>query len=216
MMVKNEASRLENCLKDIVDLFEDIVVFDTGSTDHTQDILRDRFNIEPIPATLNEQRCQSFGDLRNHGITKLETPWIFCLDADERVERSQLQTLMQQPENPEISGYFCAWPTYQANQLAYLDYKLPLFSRDIKRVGLVHDNVQLDIRARQGYAAWQDVLVLQHYPEHKRKKQKAQFYLNRLFCAIQLEPQGYRHYWFIGYTFFQINEYDKAIHYSGS
>ncbi|MEO1391616.1 MAG: glycosyltransferase [Cyanobacteria bacterium J06634_5] len=216
MMVKNEAARIEDCLKDIVDLFEQVVVFDTGSEDNTQEILRDRLDIEPIPARLNEARCQSFGDLRNQGIAKLETPWVFCLDADERVERSQLQALTQSKnlaENDEISGYFCAWPTYHGDRVAYTDYKLPLFKREIKRVGLVHDNVQLDIRVQKGRAVWQDNLILRHYPEQQRKSQKSQFYLQRLFCATQQEPQGYRYYWFIGYTYFHLGEYDKAVYY---
>ncbi|MEL6554815.1 MAG: glycosyltransferase [Cyanobacteria bacterium J06621_11] len=213
MMVKNEVARIEDCLKDIVDLFDQVVVFDTGSEDGTQEILRDRLGIEPIPAMLNEARCKSFGDLRNQGIAKLETPWIFCLDADERVERSQLQALMQRKEAADVFGYFCAWPTYQGDRLAYLDYKVPLFKREIPRVGLVHDNVQLAIRARQGRAVWQDDLILRHYPEQQRKPQKSQFYLQRLFCATQLEPQGYRYYWFIGYTYFHLGEYDKAVYY---
>ncbi len=213
MMVKNEENRIHDCLCDIFDLFSQILVFDTGSTDQTQQILQQSFGITPTPATLDSDQCYSFGHLRNQGLAQLTTPWILSLDADERIDRAELEAFVARPDDPAIAGYFCAWPHYEGDRLTFEDYKIPLFRRGIQRRGLVHDNVQRDIRAKGLQAEWLEGFTLHHYPEVKKSRHKSDFYLSRLFCAIQKEPEGVRYYWFIGYMFFLERQFEKAREY---
>ncbi len=42
MIVKDEANRIAGALDGVIDLFDQVTVIDTGSTDGTLDILRER------------------------------------------------------------------------------------------------------------------------------------------------------------------------------
>ena len=90
MVVKDEAQQLEACLDPIVGLFDETVVVDTGSTDETQNLLRQRFGIEPLEVPLEADRCFCLQDARSEGLRKLSTPWVMFLDADERMDSSTL------------------------------------------------------------------------------------------------------------------------------
>ena len=57
MVVKNEAHQLEACLRPVAGLFNEISVIDTGSTDGTCNVLRQRFDIEPLEVPLQAGRC---------------------------------------------------------------------------------------------------------------------------------------------------------------
>ena len=57
LVVKDEERTLEGCLAPIHDLFDDIVVMDTGSSDRTLELLHDRFRVCPLHGVLDERFC---------------------------------------------------------------------------------------------------------------------------------------------------------------
>ncbi|WP_235775459.1 MULTISPECIES: glycosyltransferase family 2 protein [Paenibacillus] len=81
MIVKDEASSLDRCLKSAVRYVDEIIIVDTGSTDGTPDIAR-TFTPSVIPFPWNE----SFSDARNFGLSQANGDWIMWLDADEIME----------------------------------------------------------------------------------------------------------------------------------
>jgi glycosyltransferase involved in cell wall biosynthesis len=212
MMVKDEVNRIAGCLEDILDLFEQVVVFDTGSTDGTQELLRDRFGIEPIAANLDASNCLCKSDIRNRGFSLLETPWILSLDADERIARDDLKKIIDLDDVAGVSGYFCAWNTYK-NRGVVEDYKLFFFRKGARSSGLVHDNIQTDVRARGLRAEWLDGISIAHYPEPSKARAKARTYRDRLLCAIEADPSWYRYHWFLGYMCFREARLDEAVTY---
>ncbi len=213
MTIKNEANCIGRCLDKIVDLFSEIVILDTGSTDASKQILQDRYGICPIDIQLKEQKCYSLAEARNYGFGLLKTPWILTLDADEIVSRSELLTFLQSSPDSSISGYFCRWDNYDQEGNSFEDYKLFFFRKGMQKRGFVHDNVQLDIREKGLQAVWFNSVIVKHYPEANKKTYKRSSYLQRLLCAIQKEPSWYRSYWFLGYTYYQQGNIEKALHY---
>lgn len=213
IMVKDEERRIGGCLGDIIDLFDEVVVLDTGSTDRTKEIVREQFNIQPVETRLNEKRCHCHSDVRNHGFELLTTPWIMNLDADERISRHDLKRVLAQPDDPNIAGYFLPWMTYKEDQSVIEDYKLSVFRKGINKCGLVHGNMQYCIRKLGLKAAWLEGVALNHYPEARKDVFKSRFYLDRLYCALEAEPHWYRYYWFLGYTFFRRGDYGLAEKY---
>ena len=100
MIVKNEEKHLANCLNSVLAYVDEVIIVDTGSIDHTTDILREaqqnfkqkkggRFVI------LHQPWDNSFSKARNHGIEMARGDFIFQIDADEEVERATAPLLME-------------------------------------------------------------------------------------------------------------------------
>src|SRR5262245_3306257 len=68
MIVKNETANLERCLTAVVPHIACWVIGDTGSTDGTQDFIRDFFAARKIPGELHEFPFQNFEQARNEAL----------------------------------------------------------------------------------------------------------------------------------------------------
>jgi len=90
VIVRNEASNLEPCLSPVRDLVSKIVIADTGSTDDTIAVAR-RLSTR----VLHFPWADSFAAARNAAIENATGDWIFILDADDRILKSQRVLLTQ-------------------------------------------------------------------------------------------------------------------------
>ena len=91
MIVKDEAENLPACLDSVLDLVDELVVADTGSTDNTPEIAR-RYGARLVEAPWTD----NFAAARNASLRHATGDWIFWMDADDRldaVNRQQLQVL---------------------------------------------------------------------------------------------------------------------------
>lgn len=212
MIVKDEANRIAGALDDIVDLFDQVTIIDTGSTDGTPDILRQRYGIEASHAELEAWDCCCHGRVRNIGYNLTPTPWILTLDADERIKRRDLEAIiaMPEPDDPNLAGYFCAWNTHR-DETVLVDYKLPLVRGDRRRDGLAHDNTQYGLRRDGLYAAWLDGLAIEHFPETTKDPDKEEFYLWQLECSLREDPdKACRYHWFLGFMWYRAGKFAEA------
>jgi tetratricopeptide (TPR) repeat protein len=87
MIVKNESRILERCLAAIAPHIACWVMCDTGSTDGTQDLIRNFFAARAIPGELHEFPFVDFGQARNEGLKRaraaaLDYDYILLCDAD--------------------------------------------------------------------------------------------------------------------------------------
>lgn len=107
ILTRDEAIDLPGCL-DSVSWCDDVHVFDSLSTDGTQEIARQR------GATVYERQFDDYATHRNAALTTVpfRHRWVFLLDADERVTpelAGEMQRLAQAfPEDPvpgEIAAY---------------------------------------------------------------------------------------------------------------
>ncbi len=100
MIVKNEAMRLERCLKSVCDVAEEIVVVDTGSTDGTVEIAR------RVGAVIVESPWRNdFSFARNVSIEHATGKWIVWLDADDVVPPASLPLLQDLKQRPADCVY---------------------------------------------------------------------------------------------------------------
>jgi glycosyltransferase involved in cell wall biosynthesis len=82
MIVKNEEKNLGKCLDSILDYIDEIVIVDTGSTDHTKEIAR-KYTDKIFDFTW----CDDFSKARNYSLSKASNDWVLILDADEIILR---------------------------------------------------------------------------------------------------------------------------------
>ena len=103
MICRNGSREIERTLSGIVGMTDDIVVYDTGSTDGTADLVR-RF-----PVRLVEGEWKGFGPTKNIANALAKHDWILSLDADE-VPDDRLKKIMLSFDPPSRSTvYICSF-----------------------------------------------------------------------------------------------------------
>ena len=81
LIVKNEEQMLAACLESVRDVVDEVVVYDTGSSDATVQIARDS------GATVVEGLWEdSFAAARNAALAYATGEWVLSIDADERLQ----------------------------------------------------------------------------------------------------------------------------------
>lgn len=102
MIVKNESHIIHECLNSIYKYIDYWVISDTGSTDGTQDIIKNFFAEKGISGELHQDEWKNFGHNRTlalrHCDEKAEYAWM--IDADDCVEGD-----FKFPKNMEADGY---------------------------------------------------------------------------------------------------------------
>lgn len=210
MVVKDEVRRLSDCLEPLLNHIDDVVIIDTGSTDGTPEMLKQGFGITPLYGRLEESRCLCKSDLRNHAYALCKADWILSIDADERMTPEAVQVVRQAIANKDWSGYFGKWVNHLEGEQDFEDYKLFLFNKGFTKRGLVHENIQVDMRDKGHAAAWLPDFEVHHYPEAQKHEGKTHLYRQRLECALAKEPEWLRYYWFLGYMDYQAGNWDEA------
>jgi len=210
MIVKDEEDTIADCLDAVRDACVDVVIVDTGSTDRTLQILKQRYGITPLVQPLDPALCHSKAPARNLAFERVAAPWILCLDADEQIVGDGLDRIAALTEDAGPAGYFCAWNTYK-NGAMIEDYKLPLFRKGLLSSGRVHENMQSAMRKAKLEAIWLDGVEISHRPDPRKDGFKSTFYKQRLLCAIEHDATWHRYYWFLGHKLYREGDIEAAI-----
>jgi len=86
MIVKNESRVIERCLASVLPLIDYWVIVDTGSTDGTQQKIKDFFDRNGIPGELHQSEWRDFGFNRSEALEyaqKTDHDYSLMIDADE-------------------------------------------------------------------------------------------------------------------------------------
>lgn len=90
MIVKNESKIIRRCLESVMPMIDSWLIIDTGSTDGTQNLIRE--TMRKIPGSLYERRWVDFASNRNEALElaryRSEADYFLFLDADEKLSFS--------------------------------------------------------------------------------------------------------------------------------
>lgn len=126
MIVKNGASTIERSLSSLAD-FDDVVVFDTGSTDETINIAQNFPNVRLIKGEF-----QGFGPTKNRAASLAKHDWVLIIDSDEAIEQ-ELSKAMHRTSLDQAAIYllnfkafyksyqvrYCGWNNQKIRRLYY-------------------------------------------------------------------------------------------------
>ena len=88
IIVKDAASSIKKTLDSLLS-FEDVVVYDNGSTDGTLEILKSYANVNVIQGDF-----LGFGPTKNRAVSFAKNDWVLSLDADEVLSNEFVTNLM--------------------------------------------------------------------------------------------------------------------------
>lgn len=94
MMVKNESKRILQSLKSVMGTVKSVVIYDTGSTDNTIDIIRDFCESNMLPLHLKSGIFEDFSTSRNVSLDFADQfsdiDYLLLLDGNDELKRGDL------------------------------------------------------------------------------------------------------------------------------
>ncbi len=203
MIVKNEARVIARCLRSVLPLLSSWVIVDTGSTDGTQEIVREV--MKDLPGELYERPWRDFASNRNEALELAEgrADYLLVIDADDTLSFSPDLTVPPLTEN-EYSllvqyGSMSHWRSHLFRADAGFHY-----------VGVVHEVVV----GGKGVPATRLPGITYHCttegarsadPEKYRKDAAA------LTAALEKEPGNARYTFYLAQSHRDAGEPEKAI-----
>lgn len=197
LIVKNEESMLEDCLRSIRDIANEIIVVDTGSTDNTVKIAN-KYRCNVIHSTWQND----FSKARNISIENATGSHIFIIDADERLT-NPYQVI---PSIENCSDDVGGWLVKNVSKVRRENGAIETFSNDILRLfvndrkiryqGIIHEQVINSVIANNYKIHHTSIELLHLGYGHSIEKmsEKTQRNLELLNKHLEAVPTDYYNY----------------------
>jgi len=219
MIVKNEEDFIEQCLKSVQGIVDEIIIVDTGSDDQTVEICK-KYNASVFPFEWKDH----FAEARNFALSKAKGDWILWLDADEEMETGHEQLLKQTLNNstatmylmPVLNYYGETFPVNPKNAFIYYQQRLFQNHKGIKFYNRIHEAPIFPTVQDSSFTTDYLEIPIHHYgyiEELTAKRNKAE----RNLKLIQEEYKDPNHSPWIEYhlanEYYRSGDYKKAFDY---
>jgi glycosyltransferase involved in cell wall biosynthesis len=135
IITKNEEDNIENCIKSLLDLADEIIVLDSKSKDKTLETIN---NFKSSKIKVFEVDWKGFAKTKNQGIDLATGPWILSIDADEVISKDLQVEITKAILSPSVDGYYISRLLYFCNKPVryggvYPDHQMRLFRKSCGR-----------------------------------------------------------------------------------
>jgi len=141
----NEEKNIEDCLKSLQSVTDEIIVVDSQSTDRTKEIA------SKYTDKIYDQEFLGHVEQKNLAVSKASHDWILSLDCDERLTSELVSSILKIKDNLEqADAYRMARKTFYVyrwlNHCWYPDFKVRLFNKNTAKWGGInpHDRIEVD------------------------------------------------------------------------
>ncbi len=203
MIVKDETRVITRCLESVKPIIDYWVIVDTGSTDGTQDLIKEV--MKDIPGELIERPWKNFEHNRNEALecAKNKGDYFLIMDADDRLEFEPTFVLPKLDRDSYRLWIKFGGTSYQRHQL--ISSKKPW-----KWVGVLHEVLVCDVP----YSS--DVLENVKYVvscDGARSQDPKKFYKDAAILeeALKKEPENTRYMFYLAQSYRDAGEYEKSI-----
>ena len=212
IITKNEEVNLEKCLAPLKAYPFEIIVVDTGSTDHTKEIAA-----KYADKIYDFEWCDDFSAARNFSLSKASHNYVLILDSDEFLIDLDLEGLYQSiEEHPKAVGLLTRHSNYASPETpgCYTDYVERLFHKRYYFYKFpIHEQVTEIDSDNTIYERYPIPLSVEHVGYSgtlEALTQKAERNNNLLFREIEKSPDNAYLYFQIGQSYNMIYDYENA------
>jgi glycosyltransferase involved in cell wall biosynthesis len=148
ILTYNEEDNIRECLES-VNWIERVVVIDSYSEDKTRLICEEFNNVD-----FYQNYFKDFSSQRNYGLAKIESEWVFIIDADERVTESLKNEIQNLSDVDDIDGFNIMRKNYFLGKWVkccgwHPDYNLRLFRNKYRYEGVVHEKFNVEGKVKK-------------------------------------------------------------------
>jgi glycosyltransferase involved in cell wall biosynthesis len=221
MMVKNEKKRLQVTLDSVKGFVDSLIIFDTGSTDNTLEILQTFSESANIPLHLKQGEFVNFSESRNESLHFAETiadvDFLLLLDCNDELQNGKdLVKFAKQELNTHNKGYLVMQEWFSGNYNQYYNirfirnyqgwiYKgvvhewitIPeqphlYITQKIPSVKLYQDRTQDDDKSGKRFIRDRELLLAEH--DKNPDDARTVFYLAQTCGCLQKWDEAYKYY----------------------
>ena len=228
MIAKNEEKWLEQCLNSVKDIVDEIIIVDTGSTDKTKEIAK-KFNAK----IFDFKWIDDFSAARNESIKHAAKDWILVMDADEVIEKNDLEKIKNAVNDADFTGFSLEQRSYMNNYFegaeknysalelvkSYPFYIPHFLVRLFKNnLGLrfrhrIHELVEDSIKEK-GLKCKKTDIILHHFGSLKGEElvsSKAEEYSKIITGQLEENPESARYNYQAARMFLGRNDFSSAL-----
>ena len=186
IICKNEAGIIEKVLQSVLPVSDDVVVYDSGSTDGTIDILKQ------YPVQLHSGPWLGYGKTKHAAVALARHNWILSLDADEAPDEILQQELKALPLTDTKTVYSLRFKNFLGKKWMRHgewggDQHIRLFHKDF-----AHWN-DADIHETLVVPPGANVVTLKGYVQHFTVKNLAEYSRKMVHYALLNAEKYHRH-----------------------
>lgn len=209
MIVKNESHIIESTLEMLSKYIDYWVICDTGSTDNTIQIIKDFFKKKNIDGELYEDKWEDFGTNRTKALVRAynKCDYIWVFDADDLIVGDIIF-----PETTDVDQYYIKF----GKEFTYV--RGQVFKSSLKWVyrGVLHEYPECQNKKNLITRSLEGNYYVESRRLGDRNKNNPDKYLKDAETLIRGLDKDIdlrsRYYFYIGRSFFDYNDYEKAIY----
>ncbi len=220
MMVKNETKRLHVSLQSVLGYVDSIVIYDTGSTDNTIDILNNFSTNNNIPLRLIQGEFIDFSTSRNilleYVDTFLDIDFLLLLDCnDELRDGNNLRTFSKNYINQNVNtGFLIKQQWFSGQTITYFNIRLLKSRSGWRYNGSVHEwlkdtrDIEKPAIKIDGFSLYQDRTC-----DDDKSSKRFERDLVLLSEDFKNNPTDTRTVFYLAQTYECLNNNSQALHY---
>ena len=219
IIAKNEEKHIEECCKRLKPYGFEIVLVDTGSTDHTVELAK-RYT----DRIFHFDWCSDFSAAKNFAMEKASQDWILSIDCDEYIESLNLTSLKTcMKTHPTAAGRILIRNRFTENgQTAYEQVRVSRFvnRRCYHFEGAVHEQlVPLTSPSTESsafkyvYDAPITVLHVGYDGSEEEMWEKSKRNIALLEKELEIQGEDPYIYYQLGQSYRKLHDYEKAFYY---
>lgn len=207
MIVKNEKEVITRCLESVLPIIDYWVIVDTGSTDGTQDIIRNFMKEHHVPGELHEHEWVNFGHNREQALLmgRFKADYLLFMDADD---------ILHFDDNFKLPPLTmdCYLIKSIAGNTSYYITRIVKTDKDWHWHGVLHEYVHSE-KAKEG-AVLQGVKYI-YICDGARSKdpEKALKDVKILLDGIEKEPNNARYMFYLAQSYVTARDFANGIKY---